>query len=374
MADREWIFDSVINFVKSPLWKVPITSFINENCIIFDDEDENKLEYTDIHKKFKKIVEEMLTNMLAEIGISEETFAEACIKSTTNPTHKMLLSEIMAVDNFIAFKKLMVKRNKELSEEALQLMNAREAGIDPDMMYEGIGSSEDDEIARAIQASLELEEAKKSGHVSTPVDEEDEMLRRVLEESKREYEQSELKKKQSEEVKKSPDPKSKPKKVTKAEVKADPAPDVPTIKAPKSLAPIGGVAAAGVLAADFDIQKHAEETAKQHKENEEKKQKELEKKTMTKDEMKERMAKLRQQRDLLLKKKQEQLQKEWDEYDESAETGDSTKDRIKKGLDSLNIKETGALYKTEEEKVKEVERRKEEEKKRKEEAKKAKPG
>ena len=30
-VDHEWIFDSVINFVKSPLWKVPITSFINEN-------------------------------------------------------------------------------------------------------------------------------------------------------------------------------------------------------------------------------------------------------------------------------------------------------------------------------------------------------
>jgi hypothetical protein len=29
--DKEWIFDSVINFVKSPLWKVPITSFINEH-------------------------------------------------------------------------------------------------------------------------------------------------------------------------------------------------------------------------------------------------------------------------------------------------------------------------------------------------------
>jgi hypothetical protein len=30
-AENEWIFDSVINFVKSPLWKVPITTFINEN-------------------------------------------------------------------------------------------------------------------------------------------------------------------------------------------------------------------------------------------------------------------------------------------------------------------------------------------------------
>lgn len=78
----------------------------------------------------------MLTNMLNDIGIDEETFAEACIKSTGNPTHKMLLSEIMAVDNFMAFKKLMLKRNRELNEEAMQLMAAQEAGIDPNSLYQ----------------------------------------------------------------------------------------------------------------------------------------------------------------------------------------------------------------------------------------------
>lgn len=155
--------------------------------------------------------------MLNDIGITEETFAEACIKATSNPVHKMFLSEIMAVENFIAFKKLMVKRNKELSEEALQLMNARDAGVDPNLLYENQnygGANEDDEIARAIQASLELEEAKKSGKpVASPEAEEDEMLRRVLEESKREYEvlQSAKSPSKDEENKKSPDPKNRPK-------------------------------------------------------------------------------------------------------------------------------------------------------------------
>lgn len=134
-------------------------------------------------RNLNKIVEEMLTNMLNEIGISEDLFAEACIKSATNPVHKMLLSELMAVENFLAFKKLMVKRNRELSEETLQLMNATEAGIDPNLIYQQVNyggtSSEDDEIARAIRASLET---TKSG--GTPETEEEEMMRRVLEESK----------------------------------------------------------------------------------------------------------------------------------------------------------------------------------------------
>jgi len=35
--------------LKSPRWKTPIMSFLDENCIIFDDDDENKLEYTTVH-------------------------------------------------------------------------------------------------------------------------------------------------------------------------------------------------------------------------------------------------------------------------------------------------------------------------------------
>lgn len=46
---QDWMFDIIINFLRSPMWKTPIMSFIEENCIIFDTEDENKLEYTGIH-------------------------------------------------------------------------------------------------------------------------------------------------------------------------------------------------------------------------------------------------------------------------------------------------------------------------------------
>ena len=36
-------------YLKSPVWKNPILSFIDEYCASFDTEDENKLEYTAIH-------------------------------------------------------------------------------------------------------------------------------------------------------------------------------------------------------------------------------------------------------------------------------------------------------------------------------------
>ena len=46
---QDWFFDIIINFLRSPRWKAPIMSYLDENCILFDSEDENKLEYTSIH-------------------------------------------------------------------------------------------------------------------------------------------------------------------------------------------------------------------------------------------------------------------------------------------------------------------------------------
>jgi len=283
----------------------------------------------------------------------------------------------MAVDNFLAFKKLMLKRNRDLNEEAMQIMNASEAGIDPSLVYQqhnyGGAVNEDDEIARAIQASLELEKNKSSGHDTTPAESgDDEEMRLALEASKLEYETSQAKKKEEEEKLEKDKAKKEKEKIKKEKAKeskiktVEKEPELAPVKAPKTLAPIGG--AKPVVAADFDIQKQAEQAAKQQKKNEEEKKKELEKKTLSKDEMKERMDKLRQQRDILLKKKQESLQKEWDEYEhDDKDSGDSRKDMIQKGLGALGIKETSIKYKTEEEKEKEKERLRQEKLKKEEE-------
>lgn len=45
----EWLYDYIVQFLKSPGWRIPILSFIDEHCIIFDNEDENKFVYTEIH-------------------------------------------------------------------------------------------------------------------------------------------------------------------------------------------------------------------------------------------------------------------------------------------------------------------------------------
>ena len=72
-------------------------------------------------QEFKKIVEDLLGELMAELGVSDTQFVEACQKAEQNPIHKKIVDQIMAVDNFLAFKKLMVKRNQELNRQAIEM-------------------------------------------------------------------------------------------------------------------------------------------------------------------------------------------------------------------------------------------------------------
>ena len=47
---------------------------------------------------------------------------EAAEHAKKNPIHKKIVDQIVAVDNFVAFKKLMCKRNTELNEQAMKLI------------------------------------------------------------------------------------------------------------------------------------------------------------------------------------------------------------------------------------------------------------
>lgn len=63
---------------------------------------------------------------MAELDITQEQFLDACQKASSNQVHKKVVDQISAVDNFMAFKKLMLKRNSELNEEALRMMLEKE--------------------------------------------------------------------------------------------------------------------------------------------------------------------------------------------------------------------------------------------------------
>ncbi len=71
------------------------------------------------------MVEELLGELMAELGVTQEQFMSACQTASSNPLHKKIVDQITAVENFMAFKKLMIKRNTELNQEAMKMMAAK---------------------------------------------------------------------------------------------------------------------------------------------------------------------------------------------------------------------------------------------------------
>ncbi|OWZ12456.1 hypothetical protein PHMEG_00014375 [Phytophthora megakarya] len=102
--------------------------FIDDNCASFDTDEENKFVYTELHMQFRELVESVLGSHLAEMGLAASDFATICEKqrdseragSVSDGVSVDVVNQILAMDDFLSFKKLMVKRNLELELEAIK--------------------------------------------------------------------------------------------------------------------------------------------------------------------------------------------------------------------------------------------------------------
>merc|ERR1712096_146089 len=164
MSDQEdeldWLHDYIVQFLKSPSFKIPLVTFIDENCVIFDEDEENKLTYTDIHTKFKTLVEDLIDYHLNDVQVTEEQFVKAC-NITKNPEDKKIFDQILAVDNFTAFKKLMINRNKELEMEALKMLSREESSVENASIINNRAKKKHKETNKTNKTSIMSEEDKE---------------------------------------------------------------------------------------------------------------------------------------------------------------------------------------------------------------------
>lgn len=58
---------------------------------------------------------------MQDIGVDDEEYLRKVIEiGLKNKKHKKYFEQLLVVENFLVFKKLMLKRNKELEYEALK--------------------------------------------------------------------------------------------------------------------------------------------------------------------------------------------------------------------------------------------------------------
>ncbi|XP_067371329.1 cilia- and flagella-associated protein 36 isoform X3 [Channa argus] len=129
--DSEWVLESIIGYLASPEWVIPVTDFMENRCTVFDDEDENKLSYTEIHQQYKKLA---------------------------------VFQPILATDDFQMFRSLMVQKNMELQLQALRVIKERNGAL-PECLTDGVD----------VVTELQQQEMK--------------ILQEVLKKSKEEYDE-----------------------------------------------------------------------------------------------------------------------------------------------------------------------------------------
>lgn len=132
---------------------------------VFDDEEENKLSYTEIHQVYKDLVEQLLESYVQDVGIQEDQFLEACNSPLAqSESFRPVFQPVLAADDFQVFKSLMLQKNVELQLQALRMIQERNGAL-PECLTDG-----EDKISELEQQELRI-------------------LREVLKQSKDEYEQ-----------------------------------------------------------------------------------------------------------------------------------------------------------------------------------------
>ena len=167
-----WIYDTVLQVIKSPEFRNPLKDFIDDNCGSFIGLDENTFEQGELHKEFISLADNLLETMTHELDITEEMFCMAAKKGLEDSKeNRKYFEQLIAFNNYTYFKNLMTKRNLHLEKLAYEaMMKDKEKEIPPEnkdnneelkKLIEEQNLAEKGELEAAIKMSLAVEEEAK---------------------------------------------------------------------------------------------------------------------------------------------------------------------------------------------------------------------
>jgi len=192
MADGDnWVFDSLVNFLRGPIWNVPILTLIENKSLVFEPEGEkeHEAEYKKIHEDYKNLVDFMLGSYMEDIGITAKEFEAACTqgKSITGKFHQQLFEQVWAADDYEIFKRMMIQKNIDLQMEALELLQQR-YGVLPESLQPSKESPAVEGEDKVMQEVTRQSKEEHDAHVAALGKEDKEMeeaLAHSLDEHKR---------------------------------------------------------------------------------------------------------------------------------------------------------------------------------------------
>lgn len=111
----------MISIMHAQTWNEPLTAFIAQKCTMFDNfEEENKHEYVQVHNEFKSLVDNLLAAHLLEVDIMPEEFEKQLVESglVDDPRLQQVVQQLMAAEDFMTFKTMMVERHTTMQQQA----------------------------------------------------------------------------------------------------------------------------------------------------------------------------------------------------------------------------------------------------------------
>ncbi|KAL4238980.1 Cilia- and flagella-associated protein 36 [Mactra antiquata] len=177
----EWVYDELLCFLGSAFFHVPVDGFIEAKCLIFDPSVEDSEEYKKVHHEYKQVIEALLAAFCKDSKLSHDEVIQALKnmneKKDIREVFQGLFELVIAMDDYEVFVRMMTTKNIELQQQALMLI-MKTTGHLPDSLTAGNN--------------------EPTTPPPAPRDSEDEIMRKVLEQSKREYEQEQKRLKRQE--------------------------------------------------------------------------------------------------------------------------------------------------------------------------------
>ncbi|VDO69498.1 unnamed protein product [Heligmosomoides polygyrus] len=117
-SDAKPILARFLDFMESPIWALPIATFIEQRSVVFDRQQGSIALYEQIHKEFGELVDTLIECFCADSNITLDSLQQA-LKSAEV---EKFLEPIAAAENFNVFVPMMMRKNVELQLQALQMI------------------------------------------------------------------------------------------------------------------------------------------------------------------------------------------------------------------------------------------------------------
>ena len=122
--DPDSIYNWVAKKVSGPSFRNIIKDFIDDNCSLFIDIEENTFQQGQIFNEFNQLLENILNDVLEEGGLTQEQFLEAAQKGLEDKKYKKYFDQLLNFGDYNFFKRCMTKRNytliKRMEEQMAQ--------------------------------------------------------------------------------------------------------------------------------------------------------------------------------------------------------------------------------------------------------------